>query len=99
MMFVLSNFINAVATVLRIAIEFEIVVIIVHSILSWFPFLRYHPINQFLFVIAGLILNPLKRFIPPIGPFDITPFIAILLLIFIDSFLVSTLFDIAIRLR
>ena len=98
-MFVLVNFINAIAVVLRIAIEVEIVVIIIHSILSWFPFLRYHPINQFLEALANIVLWPLKRIIPPIGPFDITPFIGILLLIFIDSFLVSTLFDLAIKLR
>jgi len=98
-MFVLANFINAIAVVLRIAIEVEIVVIIIHSILSWFPFLRYHPINQFLEVFANIVLGPLRKVIPPIGPFDITPFIGILLLIFIDLFLVSTLSDLAMRLR
>ncbi|HDG62570.1 MAG TPA: YggT family protein, partial [Thermotoga sp.] len=35
----------------------------------------------------------------PLGPVDLTPFIAILLLIFLDSFLVQTLFDLAVRLR
>lgn len=98
-MFVLGNFINAIAVVLRIVIEVEIIVIIINSILSWFPFLRYHPINQFLDAMSSIVLRPLRRIIPPIGPFDITPFIGILLLIFIDSFLVSTLFDLAIRLR
>jgi len=98
-MFVLANFINAIAVVLRVAIEVEIVVIIINSIFSWFPFLRYHLINQFLDAMANIVLQPLRRIIPPIGPFDITPFVGILLLIFIDSFLVSTLFDLAIRLR
>jgi YggT family protein len=49
--------------------------------------------------LAGLMLNPLRKVFKPIGNVDYTPFIAILILVFIQSFVVQTLIDIGSRLR
>ena len=98
-MFVVSNLLLAIAKILRILIDVEIVFIIISAILSWIPTLRYNPISLFFHGMAEIVLRPLRRIIPPIGMIDITPFIAILILIFLDTFLVQTLIDIAIRLR
>jgi YggT family protein len=49
--------------------------------------------------VSDLIFNPIRKFIPVYaGPFDLSPVIAILFLIFLDRFLIQTLFDIASRL-
>ncbi len=96
-MFVLANFLKALGIVLRIFIYFEIFVIVVDAILSWFP--HYTPLKYFFYSAAQPVLRPLRRFIPPLGTLDITPFIGILLLIFLDNFLVQTLFDLAVRLK
>lgn len=99
MMFVVSNLLFAIAKVLRVLINVEIVFIIISAILSWIPTLRYNPIAMFFHGMADIVLKPLRRIIPPIGMVDITPFIAILILIFLDSFVVQTLLDLALRLR
>ena len=98
-MFVVGNLLNAIATVLRIFIYTEIIAIIISALLSWISPLVYTPIRYFFSSLADIVEKPLRKFIPPLGPVDLTPFIAILLLIFIDSFLVQTLFDLAVRLR
>ncbi len=96
-MFVIGNFIRAMAIVLRIFIYFEMIAVIGSAILSWLPF--YHPIKHFFDAMAYPILRPLRRYIPPVGMFDFTPLVAILILTFLDAFLVQTLFDLAVRLR
>ncbi|HQG02149.1 MAG TPA: YggT family protein, partial [Fervidobacterium sp.] len=54
---------------------------------------------HFLRSLSDLIERPLRRFIPNIGYVDITPIIAILILVFIDQFLAQTLIDLGLRLR
>ncbi len=97
--FVVGNLLRAIAIVLRIFIYTEMVAIIISALLSWVSPFVYNPIRYFFASLADIIERPLRRFIPPLGPIDITPFIAILILIFLDSFLVQTLFDLAVRLR
>ncbi len=96
-MFVLGNFFWALAIVLRILIYFEMFAVIVSALMSWFPF--YHPIRHFFDAMAYPILAPLRRWIPPVYNFDFTPMVAVLILIFLDAFLVKTLMDLAVRLR
>jgi YggT family protein len=47
------------------------------------------------------VLAPIRRILPPLFQFgiDISPVIAIFLVIFLQSFLVRTLFDVSLRLR
>ncbi len=92
-MFVLGNFFIALGYVLKTVIQFEIIVIIVSAILSWIPGVQYHRIYQALRDLADIVERPLRRIVPPIGMVDLTPFIAILLLIFIDGFLVQSIID------
>lgn len=49
-------------------------------ILSWVNPYGNHPMQSILFKITAPIMRPFRRFIPPIGGFDITPIFAILLL-------------------
>ncbi|MFN3328003.1 MAG: YggT family protein [Fervidobacterium sp.] len=98
-MFILGNFFSAIGYVLQVFINFEMVVIIVAAILSWIPnaysFKFYHALRQ----LADLIERPLRRIIPPIGIVDITPLIAVLLLIFLDRFLAQSLIELGLRLK
>ena len=48
-------------------------------------------INYSLSIITEPIVKPLRRFIPPLGSMDITPFVAILGLIVIRSIIFSLL--------
>ncbi|MCX7653132.1 MAG: YggT family protein [Fervidobacterium sp.] len=98
-MFVLGNFFSATGYVLRVAINFEIVVIIVASILSWIPGAYSFRFYQALREIADIVERPMRRLIPPFGYIDITPLIAILVLIFLDRFLAQSLIELGWRLR
>jgi YggT family protein len=49
--------------------------------------------------LSNIVLNPLRRVIRPIGGIDFSPYVAILVLIFADTFLVQTIADIGYRLR
>ena len=60
-------------------------IIFLRAILSWFAISPYNPIVVFLDRITEPILAPLRRVIPRIGMIDITPMVAILLLIIIAS--------------
>jgi len=60
-------------------------IIFLRAILSWFAISPYNPIVIFLDRITEPILAPLRRVIPRIGMIDITPMVAILLLIIIAS--------------
>ncbi|HCZ07364.1 MAG: YggT family protein [Thermotogota bacterium] len=99
-MFLLSNFVAAVAMILRILINIEIIAIIVSALLSWILPYRYHPVRAFFDGLAEFVVGPIRRFFPlRTGMFDFTPMLAVLLLIFVDRFVVESLFDLARLLR
>ncbi|HOO73940.1 MAG TPA: YggT family protein [Tepiditoga sp.] len=97
-MFVFSNLFYATASILKILINFLELSIIISSVLSFImPY--NHPIRNFFDSITYFMTNPIKKIINlNFGMFDFTPFIALLILIFTDQFIVQTLFDIARRL-
>jgi len=96
---VISNFLIAIAKVFRIFIYFEMTCVIFSAILSWITPYHYYPLRQFVDGVSAIILRPLRKIIPPIGPVDITPMIAILILTFLDVFAVNTLLDLAVVIR
>ena len=99
-MFVLGNFLLALAQILQFILYAYIFILIVDSILSFLGNnYQLYQIKQVVSRLAGLMLNPLRKVFKPIGNVDYTPFIAILILVFVNSFVVQTLFDIGTLLR
>ncbi|MDK2946425.1 YggT family protein [Geotoga petraea] len=97
-MFAIGNLLEAISYILRISINFLQISIIISVIMSFLvPY--YSKIRAFFDGVSDIILNPIRRYLPVhAGPFDLSPAIAILVLIFLDRFLIQTLFDIASRL-
>ena len=58
-------------------------IIFLRALLSWFPISPSNPIVVFLNYVTEPILAPLRRVIPRIGMADITPLVAIILLVVI----------------
>ncbi len=54
--------------------------IIVRIILSWIAPQTYNPATALLATITDPLLRPFRRFVPPLGGFDISPIFAIILL-------------------
>ena len=64
--------------------------IFARAIVSWFPIDQDGPIVKVLDAITEPILGPLRRVVPRVGLFDITPMVAILIIIVIQSVLKSS---------
>lgn len=98
-MFVLGNFLIALAHLLEAAITILYWLIIVRALISWVNPDPFNPIVQFLYRTTDPILAPIRKFIPNLGPLDISPIIAFFLLYFLKMFLVSTLVDLGVKLK
>lgn len=97
-MFVLANLIYAVALVLNIVVMFLIAVIVIDAFLSFIVPYGF-PMRRIFDEITRPLLKPLRKVIPTFGMLDLTPFIAILILIFVQAFFVNTLFDLSTVLK
>ncbi len=98
-MFVLGNFLASLAELVRMAFELYSIILLVRILITWVNPDPFNPIVQFLSNVTDPVLEPLRRVIPPLGPLDISPLVAFLILRFLQSFLVQTLRDLSFRLR
>lgn len=62
-----------------------------NAILSWIAPDSRSPAAILIYQVCSFILAPLRRIIPPIGIFDITPMIALILLFFLNNFIIGIL--------
>ncbi len=99
-MFVLANFVQALALVANYVLVILWWLIIIRALLSWVNPDPYNPIVQFIERSTEWVLAPFRRWIPSykIG-IDLSPIFALLLIYFLKIFLVQTLLGIAARLR
>lgn len=58
---------------------------------SWVPQLNEYRVMQFISYYTDPYLNLFRRFIPPLGMFDLSPIIAFLALSFIQNLLINFL--------
>ena len=99
-MFVAGNFLSAVATVLDIALEFYKWVVIIAALLSWVNPDPYNPIVQFLRKLTEPVLYPIRRAMGGYGlGIDLSPLVVIIVIIFLQSFLVRSLRQAALQLQ
>jgi YggT family protein len=57
------------------------VLLIIRVVLSWIPNVNYyHPVIHFIFRVTSLILDPIRRVVPPVAGLDLSPLVAIVLL-------------------
>lgn len=99
-MFIAANFVSALATVVDTLLGFYMWVIIIRALISWVNPDPYNPIVQFLYKITEPVLYPIRRMMGTynIG-IDLSPMVVILLIVFMRQFLVSSLYELAVRLR
>lgn len=99
-MFILSNFIAAIAKILSIVLNLYMWLIVIRALASWFSPDPYNPIYNFLIRITEPVLGYIRRFLPMrAGMMDLSPIVALLVIIFLQTFLVQSLYGIAMSLR
>jgi YggT family protein len=95
-MFILSNFLAAAAKVIHIALTLYMWIIIARAVISWVNPDPYNPIVRFLTSVTEPVLYAIRRRLPiSLGGIDFTPIIVILVIIFLQSFVVQSLSDLA----
>ena len=72
---------NQLVAIVQLFLQLLMFAIFARSILTWFPIDRNGPIFQALDAITEPILQPLRRVVPMIGMIDLTPMVAIFLLV------------------
>ena len=97
-MFILSNLIMALAKVIEVLLTMFYWMILIRALLSWVSPDPFNPIVQFLNKATEPVLEPIRRLLPPMA-IDLSPIIAFLAIMFLKSFLVTTLFDISYRMH
>lgn len=97
-MFVMGNLISAIAQILDIALTVFYWLILIRALLSWVNPDPYNPIVQFLMRTTEPVLAPIRRVLPRM-PIDLSPILAFLGIVFIKSFLVKTLYQIAYNMQ
>jgi len=100
-MFVLSNFLAAFASVLEVALSIAYWLILIRALVSWVNPDPYNAIVQFLYKSTEPLLYPIRKLLPFTlrSGIDISPIIAFLAIIFLKTFLVRTILELATRLR
>ena len=100
-MFILSNFISAVANILNFLLSAVYWLVIIRALISWVNPDPGNAIVQFLYKATEPILEPVRRSLPLAFRFgiDISPIIVIILIMFLKSFLIKSLYDLSMWVR
>ena len=93
-MFMLGNFLMAIAKLINFALTAYMWVVIGSAVISWVNADPYNPIVRFLRQATDPLLLRIRRVLPVMGGFDLSPMVLILAIVFLQSFLVPTLMQI-----
>ena len=98
-MFVLANLLDALAVVISYLLTIYMWIIIIRALISWVNPDPYNPIVRFLYQITEPVLYPIRRRLPFMGGIDLSPIVVLLIIVFLQAFLVKTLSELAVRLK
>ncbi|HJM82013.1 MAG TPA: YggT family protein [Nitrospinota bacterium] len=93
-MFIIGNFLIAIAQVINIALTLYLWTVIIRALISWVNPDPYNPIVTFLYRVTEPALRPIQKFIPMAGGIDFSPVVLILVIYFMQFFLVTSLMQI-----
>jgi YggT family protein len=95
-MFILGNLLAALASVIGLVLNLYMWIIIARAVISWVNPDPYNPIVRFLYSITDPVLLAIRRRLPlSFGGIDFSPIVVILVIIFLQRFLVASLHDLA----
>lgn len=100
-MFIIGNLLEALARIVDILLTVYFWLILVRALISWVNPDPYNPIVQILYKLTEPVLYRIRKVLPlgfGIG-IDLSPFIAFLIIIFLKTFLVKTLFQLSYYFR
>ncbi|WP_448874871.1 YggT family protein [Desulfobulbus propionicus] len=98
-MFMLGNFLLAIAKLINFVLSAYVWIVIARAVITWVNADPYNPVVRFLRQVTDPILMRIRRYVPIMGGLDLSPMILILIIIFLQSFLVPTLQQLAMSLQ
>jgi YggT family protein len=97
-MFVFNNLLAAIAKVLDVVLSIFMWIIIARAILSWVNPDPYNPIVRFIHNITEPVLHQIRKRLPlNFGGIDFSPILVLLAVIFLQQFVVQSLYELALR--
>jgi YggT family protein len=99
-MFLFSNFLTAIATVLSYALNIYMWIVIARAVLSWVSPDPYNPVVRFIHNLTEPVLYQVRRRLPVVfGGIDLSPVVVFLAILFMEQFVVKSLFQLAAGMR
>jgi YggT family protein len=98
-MFVMGNFLAAVAHVMDVVLTLYMWIVIISALISWVNPDPYNPVVRFLRGATEPVLRPIRARLPMSMGIDFSPIIVILGILFLKRFLVASLLEMASRMR
>jgi YggT family protein len=98
-MFVVANFLEALALVLEYALQIYSWIVIARVVISWVNADPYNPIVRAIYSMTEPVLYRIRRALPVFaGGIDFSPIVVFIGIMFLQSFLVQTLRQLAYRM-
>jgi len=98
-MFILGNFIRAVAEILNIGLTIFMWIVIAQAILSWVNPDPFNPIVRFINQVTQPVLYQIRKRMPTaVGGIDFSPIIVLLGVVFLKIFVVESLLHLSVTL-
>lgn len=95
-MFVAGNLVYALARIVDIVLSAYMWVFIIRAVLSWVSPDPYNPIVRAIYAVTEPVLSPLRRKLPLYaGSIDFSIVVVVLIIVFLQHFVVRSLFDLA----
>lgn len=95
-MFLFANLLEGLAAVLNLVLTIYMWMIIARAVISWVNPDPYNPIVRFLYNSTDPVLERVRRLFPfSAGGIDFSPIVVFIAIIFLQRFLVQSLYDLA----
>jgi YggT family protein len=99
-MFILANLVEALAAVVNMLLTLYMWIVIARAVISWVNPDPHNPIVRFLYSVTEPVLYRLRRALPLYaGGIDFSPILVFVAILFLQRFLVQSLYDLARSLR
>ena len=90
-MIYIGYFLQALAGVLDMVLFLAMIVVIARAVLSWVSPDPYNPIVRMINQLSEPLLFPIRRRVPYLGGMDFSPIIVLMIIYFLQIFLVQSL--------
>ena len=99
-MFILANLVEASAAVVNMFLTLYMWIVVARAVISWVNPDPYNPIVRFLYSATEPVLYRLRRAFPLYaGGIDFSPIVVFVAIVFLQRFLVQSLYDLAQSIR